>query len=74
MIPFIPVYYADVACDMNKIMDIANRFIVVFHYLSLHLSEYYKEHSNEIPNLPSCDHFADCLMRLSMYYELKESV
>lgn len=45
----------------------------VFHYLSLHLSEYYKEHHvGEIPNLPNCDRFADCLVRLPMYYELKD--
>lgn len=44
----------------------------VFHYLSLHLSDYYKEHHvGEIPNLPNCDYFADCLVRLPMYYELK---
>lgn len=49
-----------------------NGFLAVFHYLSLHLSEYYKEHSNDIPNLPNCDHFADCLVRLPMYYELKD--
>jgi dTDP-4-amino-4,6-dideoxygalactose transaminase len=43
----------------------------VFHYLSLHLSDYYKEHHvGEIPNLPNCDCFADCLVRLPMYYEL----
>lgn len=42
-----------------------------FHYLSLHLSDYYKEHHvGEIPNLPYCDRFADCLVRLPMYYEL----
>ena len=47
-----------------------NGFLAVFHYLSLHLSEYYKEHSNEIPNLPNCDHFADCLVRFPLFYEL----
>ena len=45
----------------------------VFHYLSLHLSEYYTKHYTEIPTLPNCDHFADCLVRLPMYYELKDS-
>ncbi len=49
-----------------------NGILAVFHYLSLHLSEYYKEHSYDIPNLPNCDHFADCLVRLPMYYELKD--
>jgi len=45
----------------------------VFHYLSLHLSDYYKEyHVGEIPNLPNCDRFADCLVRLPMYFELKD--
>lgn len=45
----------------------------VFHYLSLHLSEYYKEHhEGEIPELPNCDRFADCLLRLPMYFELKD--
>lgn len=43
-----------------------------FHYLSLHLSEYYtRHHTGEIPELPHCDHFANCLVRLPMYYELK---
>ena len=44
-----------------------------FHYLSLHLSEYYKEHHvGEIPDLPYCDRFADCLVRLPLFYELKD--
>lgn len=47
--------------------------LAVFHYLSLHLSEYYKEHHvGEIPNLPNCDRFADCLVRLPMFYELTD--
>lgn len=45
----------------------------VFHYLSLHLSDYYREHHvGEIPNLPNCDRFADRLVRLPMFYELEE--
>lgn len=44
-----------------------------FHYLSLHLSDYYREHhAGDIPNLPNCDRFADCLVRLPMFYELKD--
>ena len=43
----------------------------VFHYLSLHLSEYYREHhEGEIPELPNCDIFADRLVRLPMFFEL----
>lgn len=45
----------------------------VFHYLSLHLSDYYKSVCQDIPNLPKCDKFADCLVRLPMYYELADS-
>lgn len=42
-----------------------------FHYLSLHLSEFYKEHhEGEIPVLVQCDKYADCLVRLPMFFEL----
>lgn len=42
----------------------------VFHYLSLHKSDFYTTHYTDIPNLPLCDQYADCLLRLPMYYEL----
>lgn len=41
-----------------------------FHYLSLHKSDYYTSHSSNIPELPICDMYADCLVRMPMYYEL----
>ena len=44
----------------------------VFHYLSLHLSEYYKSIESQIPDLPNCDNFADRLVRLPLFYELTE--
>ena len=49
-----------------------NGILAVFHYLSLHLSGYYKDHSDSIPELPNCDRFADNLVRLPMFYELKD--
>lgn len=50
-----------------------NDILAVFHYLSLHLSDYYRDHhKGAIPNLPNCDRFADCLVRLPMFYELKD--
>ncbi|WP_455607308.1 dTDP-4-amino-4,6-dideoxygalactose transaminase [Bacteroides sp.] len=49
-----------------------NGIMAVFHYLSLHLSDYYTSHYKEIPHLPQCDRYADCLVRLPMYYELKD--
>lgn len=42
----------------------------VFHYLSLNKSEYYLKQNKEI-SLQNSDKFADCLLRLPMYYELE---
>lgn len=46
-----------------------NDILAVFHYLSLHSSEFYasKHDGRELTN---CDMFADCLVRLPMFYEL----
>lgn len=41
----------------------------VFHYLSLHTSPYYAD-KHDGRKLPNCDRFADCLVRLPMFYEL----
>lgn len=49
-----------------------NGILAVFHYLSLHLSEFYKSNYQEIPSLPNCDYFADHLIRLPMYFELTD--
>ena len=41
----------------------------VFHYLALHASAFYTgKHDGRA--LPNCDHFADCLVRLPLFYEL----
>ena len=48
-----------------------NDILSVFHYLSLHKSKYY-QHQYDGVDLPACDRFADCLLRLPMYYELAE--
>lgn len=42
----------------------------VFHYLSLHKSDYYLKHDSDRPELPNCDRYADCLVRLPMFYGL----
>lgn len=44
----------------------------VFHYLSLHKSPFYLKGSSLV-NLPNCDRFSDCLMRLPFYYELGDA-
>ena len=45
----------------------------VFHYLSLHSSAYAKAHSDTVPILPNCDRYADCLVRLPLYFQLTDS-
>ena len=49
----------------------AEHIVAVFHYLSLHsCPSYLDKHDGR--DLPSCDHFADCLVRLPMFFELKK--
>ena len=50
----------------------AHDIYAVFHYLSLHLSDYYRSVETDIPSLPNCYRFADCLLRLPMFYELTD--
>lgn len=48
-----------------------NGILAVFHYLSLHKSKYYEEHTEDpIPELSNCDRCADTLVRLPMFFEL----
>lgn len=44
--------------------------LTVFHYLSLHASPYYHE-KHDGRKLPNCERYADCLVRLPMYFELE---
>lgn len=41
----------------------------VFHYLSLHKSPFYLS-NHEDKTLPNCERYADCLVRLPLYFEL----
>lgn len=43
--------------------------MAVFHYLSLHSSAYYAD-KHDGRELPECDRYADCLVRLPLFYEL----
>jgi dTDP-4-amino-4,6-dideoxygalactose transaminase len=49
-----------------------NDIQAVFHYLSLHSSPFYQD-KHDGRSLPYCDLFADCLVRLPMYYDLAET-
>lgn len=46
--------------------------LAVFHYLSLHKSDYYLSHGGAKVDLPNCDKFADQLVRLPMYFDLTD--
>lgn len=46
-----------------------NGFHAVFHYISLHSSDFYKN-KHDARDLVYSDKFTDCLLRLPMYYEL----
>ena len=54
---------------IKKLKD--NDILAVFHYLSLHSSPYYQD-KHDGRGLPQCDRYADCLVRLPMYYDLNE--
>lgn len=42
-----------------------------FHYLPLHSSDYYKD-KHDGRELKNCDRLGDCLLRLPLFYELKD--
>jgi len=46
-----------------------NGILAVFHYQSLHRSEFYKN-THDGRELKNCDRFADCLLRLPLFYGL----
>jgi dTDP-4-amino-4,6-dideoxygalactose transaminase len=81
MLPCIPEYATNNAhmfyliCnssdDRNQLIAHlkANGILAVFHYLSLHGSKFYKS-KHDGRELKNCDKFADCLVRLPMFYEL----
>jgi dTDP-4-amino-4,6-dideoxygalactose transaminase len=79
--PFIPAYATNnahmfyIVCngleERSALIDLlkANDILSVFHYLSLHKSEYYKD-KHDGRDLKYCDHYTDCLLRLPMYFDL----
>jgi dTDP-4-amino-4,6-dideoxygalactose transaminase len=46
--------------------------LAVFHYLSLQKSAFFQQ-KHDGRDLPNCDRFADCLLRLPFFYELTEA-
>lgn len=48
-----------------------NDIQTTFHYLPLHSSKYY-ENKHDGRELPNCDYYGDCLVRLPLFYELSD--
>ncbi len=49
----------------------SNNIHTVFHYLSLHASDFYKE-KHDGRELVESDRYSDCLVRLPLFYDLEE--
>lgn len=50
-----------------------NGIQTTFHYLPLHSSKYNSDiNGGNIPSLPNCEHYGDCLVRLPLFYELTD--
>jgi dTDP-4-amino-4,6-dideoxygalactose transaminase len=47
-----------------------NGILAVFHYISLHKSPFFSN-KHDGRNLINCDYYSDCLIRLPLFYELK---
>ncbi|HNV80455.1 MAG TPA: dTDP-4-amino-4,6-dideoxygalactose transaminase [Tenuifilaceae bacterium] len=50
----------------------ANGILSVFHYLSLHHSPFYRN-KHDGPDLPQTNRYADCLLRLPLFFELSHN-
>ncbi len=50
----------------------AQKIHCVFHYLSLHRSDFFKGYDDVNYDLPYCDQYADTLVRLPVFYELSD--
>jgi dTDP-4-amino-4,6-dideoxygalactose transaminase len=44
----------------------------VFHYQSLHKSQYYTKTHASLRALPECERYSECLVRLPLFFELQE--
>ena len=67
------LYYIFSKYDLKDLIDInflkENEVYPVFHYLSLHQSEFYiNKHDGR--DLPNADKFTDCLLRMPLYYDI----
>ena len=83
-LPFIPNYATNnghmfylICADEQERTMLINKlkeegYLSVFHYQSLHQSQYFKMHFEGV-NLPESDSYSNCLLRLPFYFELDDS-
>lgn len=84
LLPHIPNHAATngnifyLICPSNAVRDALIQHLreaeihAVFHYLSLHKSPFYQD-KHDGRTLANCDRFADCLIRLPLYYDLSQA-
>ncbi len=83
MLPFIPDYatnnghmfymvFKDIS-ERTRMIDQLKKNSIhsVFHYLSLHKSQFYKD-KYDGSELRNSDHYTDCLLRLPLFFELTD--
>lgn len=61
--------------ERSKFIDYSKSkgVLSVFHYLSLHKSDYYNDKNGLLSyNLPFSDYFTDCLVRIPLYCDMSE--
>tara|TARA_R110000737_G_scaffold352064_1_gene396469 strand:+ start:18977 stop:20155 length:1179 start_codon:yes stop_codon:yes gene_type:complete len=60
--------------ERNQVIEVlkASNILAVFHYISLHTSEYYLDKYRGLP-LVNSDQYSDVLLRLPLFFELEEN-
>lgn len=83
-LPFIPDYATNnahmfyIVCQSLSVRTELIHYLkehgiqAVFHYLSLHKSEFNTKRATEIADLPMADTYADCLLRLPLFVDLEK--
>ena len=58
---------------LSSKLNISDDILAVFHYLSLHSSPYYRD-KHDGRELRQCDRYADCLVRLPLFFDLSNDI
>lgn len=83
LLPFLPVYATNNAhifyllCESLEVRTALMAYLkeqgvqTTFHYLALHQSEFIEKNGYQPVTLPQADKYTSCLLRLPLFYELK---